>query len=60
MDATKIFRYKEGKYELLSGRDEMMVEALAVGIKGFVGSQYSQLLFRGRIGTCVNSRIVRW
>lgn len=46
MDATKIFRYKQGKYELLSGRDEMMVEALAVGIKGFVGSQYSQSTIR--------------
>lgn len=40
-DATRIAAYKGGKYEVLCGRDEMMVEALAVGFTGFVGSQYN-------------------
>ena len=41
MDATRILNYKNGKYQVLCGRDEMMLEALAAGIKGFVGSQYN-------------------
>lgn len=41
MDATKILNYKHGKYQVLCGRDEMMLEALAAGITGFVGSQYN-------------------
>ena len=41
MDATRILNYKNGKYQVLCGRDEMMLEALAAGITGFVGSQYN-------------------
>ena len=41
MDAVRILNYKHGKYQVLCGRDEMMLEALAAGIKGFVGSQYN-------------------
>ena len=41
MDVAKILGYKNNKYEVLSGRDEMMIEALASGITGFVGSQYN-------------------
>jgi|EP00945_MAST-04E_sp_MAST-4E-sp1_P002144 N-acetylneuraminate lyase len=41
MDAARILAYKGGRYEVLSGRDEMMLEALAAGIKGFVGSQFN-------------------
>jgi len=41
MDAMSVLAYKEGKYEVLSGREEMMLEALAVGIKGHVGSQFN-------------------
>jgi N-acetylneuraminate lyase len=43
MDATRLSAYKNGKYEVFSGRDEMMVEALAVGTTGFVGSQYNMV-----------------
>lgn len=41
MDVAKIIGYKNNKYEVLCGRDEMMIEALAAGITGFVGSQYN-------------------
>ena len=41
MDAARILGNFDGKYEVLCGRDEMMLEALAAGIKGFVGSQYN-------------------
>ena len=41
MDAARILGGFNGKYEVLCGRDEMMIEALAAGIKGFVGSQYN-------------------
>jgi len=41
MDAQRILNYKKGKYQVLCGRDEMMVEALSIGITGFVGSQYN-------------------
>lgn len=30
-----------GKYDLMSGREELMVESLAVGVKGFIGSQFN-------------------
>ena len=41
MDAMRILNYKKGKYQVLCGRDEMMLESLAAGITGFVGSQYN-------------------
>eukprot|EP00941_MAST-03F_sp_MAST-3F-sp1_P004882 g4882.t1 len=40
-DLQKCMRYGNGKYEVLSGRDEMTVEALSIGVLGFVGSQYN-------------------
>jgi N-acetylneuraminate lyase len=43
MDAARLAAYKNGKFEVFSGRDELMVESLAVGIIGFVGSQYNML-----------------
>lgn len=39
--ASKVIAYKDGKYEVLSGREEMMLEAVAIGIRGFVGSQFN-------------------
>jgi N-acetylneuraminate lyase len=41
MDVMKILNFKEGKYEVLGGRDELMVESMAAGVIGFVGSQYN-------------------
>mmetsp|Transcript_28154 Transcript_28154/g.51744 ORF Transcript_28154/g.51744 Transcript_28154/m.51744 type:complete len:355 (-) Transcript_28154:46-1110(-) len=41
MDAQEVLNYKEGKFELLCGREEMMLEALSIGIKGHVGSQFN-------------------
>jgi hypothetical protein len=41
VDAQRIMNYKEGKFEVLSGREEMMLEALSIGIKGHVGSQFN-------------------
>lgn len=41
MDAQDVLNYKDGKFEVLSGREEMMLEALAIGIKGHVGSQFN-------------------
>jgi len=38
-DLQKCMAYKEGKYEVFCGREEMMTEALSVGVKGFIGSQ---------------------
>ena len=34
--------YAGSKYEIYSGREELMVESLAVGVKGFIGSQFNQ------------------
>lgn len=33
--------YEQGKYDLLYGTDEMMLSALAVGARGFIGSTYN-------------------
>lgn len=41
MDVMRILAYKGGKYEVLSGREEMMLEGLAAGLKGHVGSQFN-------------------
>ena len=43
MDVARILNYKSGKYEVLCGRGEMMIEAITAGIKGFVGSQYNMV-----------------
>ena len=42
MDAMRVMAYRGGKFEVLSGREEMMLEALSVGIRGHVGSQVSE------------------
>ena len=41
MDAGRVLNYKGGKYEVLSGREDMMLEALSLGIVGHVGSQFN-------------------
>ena len=41
MGAQRVKEYAGGKFEVLSGREEQMVQALAIGIKGFVGSQFN-------------------
>jgi len=41
MDAQEVLNYKDGKFEVLSGREEMMLEALSIGMKGHVGSQFN-------------------
>lgn len=40
-DLMRCNAYKNGKYEILGGREEVMAEALAVGTKGFIGSQFN-------------------
>jgi dihydrodipicolinate synthase/N-acetylneuraminate lyase len=41
MDAQRVLEYKEGKYEVLAGREEMMLQSLSIGIKGHIGSQFN-------------------
>ena len=41
MDAMRVMAYRGGKFEVLGGREEMMLEALSVGIRGHVGSQFN-------------------
>lgn len=41
MDVVRVMGYKHGKYEVLSGREEMMLEGLAAGLTGHVGSQFN-------------------
>lgn len=41
MDFLSCINFKEGKYEMLWGRDENMLSALALGTKGFVGSTFN-------------------
>jgi N-acetylneuraminate lyase len=41
MDYLSCMNYKDGKYDILWGRDECMLSALAAGAKGFVGSTYN-------------------
>merc|ERR1719378_574670 len=33
--------YKGGHYEVFCGREEMSVQALSVGVRGFIGSQFN-------------------
>ena len=39
--AQRVLNYKKGKYKVLSGREGTFLASLAVGIDGFVGSQYN-------------------
>lgn len=41
MDFLSCLRFKRGKYDMLWGRDENMLPALAVGTKGAVGSTFN-------------------
>ena len=41
MDYQSCLNYENGKYEMLWGRDECMLSALATGATGFVGSTYN-------------------
>merc|ERR1712232_704753 len=41
MDAQRCMEYDNGKYEVLSGREDMMLEGLSIGIRGHVGSQFN-------------------
>lgn len=43
MDARRLMAYENGKYEVLSGREDMMLEGVAAGCKGFVGSQFNHV-----------------
>jgi Dihydrodipicolinate synthase/N-acetylneuraminate lyase len=52
MDAMEVMAYKGGKFEVFSGREEMMLEALSIGIKGHVGSQFN---FAGDLYNAIRS-----
>eukprot|EP00467_Chlorarachnion_reptans_P019763 CAMPEP_0114516654 /NCGR_PEP_ID=MMETSP0109-20121206/17446_1 /TAXON_ID=29199 /ORGANISM="Chlorarachnion reptans, Strain CCCM449" /LENGTH=349 /DNA_ID=CAMNT_0001697063 /DNA_START=48 /DNA_END=1097 /DNA_ORIENTATION=+ len=41
MDAGLLHNYADGKYDVMSGREDMMIECLSLGIHGFVGSQFN-------------------
>lgn len=41
MDFLSCMNFKDGKYDMLWGRDENMLSALALGCKGAVGSTYN-------------------
>lgn len=41
MDFNICLNYEGGRYDLLWGRDECMLSALAIGCKGFIGSTYN-------------------
>jgi N-acetylneuraminate lyase len=41
MDFLACLKFGNGKYDMLWGRDECMLSALATGTKGFVGSTYN-------------------
>jgi N-acetylneuraminate lyase len=41
MDFQSCLNFKDGKYDMLWGRDENMLSALAIGAKGAVGSTYN-------------------
>jgi N-acetylneuraminate lyase len=40
-DLEQCRSYRGGKYEVFCGREEMSVEALSIGIEGFIGSQFN-------------------
>jgi len=41
VDAARVMAYDNGRLEVFGGREEMMLEALSIGIIGFVGSQFN-------------------
>jgi N-acetylneuraminate lyase len=41
MDYKMCLDFKKGKYDILWGRDEIMLSALVLGAKGFIGSTYN-------------------
>merc|ERR1712072_933483 len=43
MGVMRIMDYEDGKYEVLTGRDEILLQCLETGVKGAVGSQYNIL-----------------
>eukprot|EP00481_Brizalina_sp_1-RS-2013_P001916 TRINITY_DN4962_c0_g1_i1.p1 TRINITY_DN4962_c0_g1~~TRINITY_DN4962_c0_g1_i1.p1 ORF type:complete len:101 (+),score=30.99 TRINITY_DN4962_c0_g1_i1:39-305(+) len=45
-DIYNILEYKNGKYEVFGGRDEMLLQLLCTGVKAFVGLSYN---FAGKI-----------
>lgn len=60
MDAERVMNWDNGKsfgpYEVLGGREEMMLESLAVGIEGFVGSQFN---FAGDLFNLLHDRFMK-
>jgi N-acetylneuraminate lyase len=40
-DLMRCQAYDGGRFDIMSGREEVMVEAMAVGVKGFIGSQFN-------------------
>jgi N-acetylneuraminate lyase len=63
MDFLSCLRFKNGKYDMLWGRDENMLSALVLGAKGSVGSTfnyaaplYSQLISAFDIGDLETAR----
>jgi N-acetylneuraminate lyase len=40
-DMMRAAAYKKGAYQMLGGREELMVEAQAIGVAGFIGSQFN-------------------
>jgi N-acetylneuraminate lyase len=61
MDFQSCLNYKNGKYDMLWGRDENMLSALAVGAKGAVGStfNYAAPLYHDLIGAFGENDIER-
>lgn len=61
MDFQTCLNYKNGKYDMLWGRDENMLSALAVGAKGAVGStfNYAAPLYNELIAAFENNDLVR-
>ena len=45
-DVMNIIAFRDGKYEVFGGRDEMLLQLLCTGVKGFVGLSYN---FAGKI-----------
>lgn len=41
MDLEQCRRYNGGRYEVFCGREEMTLQALSVGVRGFIGSQFN-------------------
>ena len=66
MDFLSSMNYKDGKYDMLWGRDENMLSALAVGVQSAVGSTfnyaaplYSQLISAFDLGNLETARTLQ-